>query len=135
MSPIPSGPRERVRLRANKRCEYCSKPEDANGFSHQVDHIIPERHGGVSDTHNFAWACFRYNNSKGTDIASYDPVTKQLTPLFNPRIQKWDEHFEMDEDGIIVGTTPVSRVTILILDMNRPRQIEIRRNLIEAGLW
>jgi HNH endonuclease len=135
MTSIPPRLREQVRQRANKRCEYCSKPEDANFFGHQVDHIIPERHGGSSILANFAWACFRCNNSKGTDIASYDPITRELTPLYNPRTQKWDEHFEMDEDGIITAKTPIARVTIRILDMNRPRQVEIRRNLIESGLW
>jgi hypothetical protein len=127
--------RELVRDRAKGRCEYCGKPEGVNTFSHQVDHIIPENHTGTSEFHNLAWSCLRCNSTKGSEIASYDVVNKQLIPLYNPRIQNWDEHFEMKADASIEGKTPVGRVTVRILQMNHLKQLKTRRNLIESGLW
>lgn len=135
LSRIPALLREQVRQRARRRCEYCGKPENTNTFSHQVDHIIPERHTGTDDFSNLAWACFQCNNSKAADIASIDEETRQLTGFFNPRTQNWDDHFTMNEDAEIIAKTIIGRVTIRLLDMNRERQVEIRRNLIDQGLW
>ncbi len=134
MTRVPAPVREQVRLRAQKRCEYCRKPETAGGFSYQADHVIPEKHLGLTEINNLAWACFKCNNAKSTDIASYDAETSALTPLYNPRVQVWNENFELLE-GVILGKTPVGRVTIRILEMNSPPQIQTRRFLIEAGLW
>jgi hypothetical protein len=134
MSRVSASVREQVRKRAQERCEYCRKPETAGGFSYQVDHVIPEKHLGTSSLENLAWACFKCNNAKATDIASYDADTGTLTPLYNPRIQAWNEHFELLE-GIVLGRTAVGRVTVRVLEMNSPIQIEVRRLLVEAGLW
>ncbi len=38
-------------------------------------------------------------------------------------------------EGIIIGETPVGGVTVRILEMNHPQQIEMRRYLLEAGFW
>ena len=134
MTRVPARLREQVRQRAQRRCEYCRKPETVGGFSYQADHIIPGRHLGRTELSNLAWTCFKCNNSKSVDIASYDEETGVLTPLYHPRTQLWNEHFEMLE-GIILGKTPIGRVTIRILEMNDPQQIEIRRLLAESGLW
>jgi hypothetical protein len=56
----------------------------------------------------------RYNFTVGID-----PDTKQEVPLFNPRTQKWEDHFIWTADGLkILGTTPVGRATCKRLDMN-----------------
>lgn len=107
---------------------------NANGASHQVDHITPPKHGGTSGLNNLAWACFRRNRNKSTDIASIDEITSELTLLYNPRTQSWEEHFEL-RDGVILGKTAVGRVTVRILNVNHPKQVAIRRALIESGLW
>jgi hypothetical protein len=135
MSRVSNSLREHVRKRAQGRCEYCHKPEGIKGFRHQIDHIIPERHLGKTELNNLALACFRCNNAKGMVVASYDPETGELAPFYNPRTQNWDEHFKMDTDALIQGRTPIGRVTINILQMNRPRQLEFRRLLIELGEW
>jgi HNH endonuclease len=135
MTRVPKRIREQVRQRANGRCEYCHKPEGVTTFSHQVDHIIPEKHlGSPRDLINLAWACFRCNNAKTSEISSYDELNNQLTPLYNPRTQQWDDHFEMQHDGAIVAKTPIGRVTVRILQMNKPRRVDMRRMLMEAGL-
>ncbi len=34
---------------------------------------------------NLALACLRCNRHKGPNVGSFDPLTGQLTPFFNPR--------------------------------------------------
>lgn len=123
-----------MRSRAEARCEYCRLPEDFAVYPFHVEHIIALKHGGSSEPDNLAWSCFQCNVSKGTDVASYDADTGELTPFFNPRMQVWDEHFELVK-GEIVGLTPVGRVTARLLQMNSPEQVAIRRALIAIGEW
>ena len=134
MSKIPERVREQVRQRAGGRCEYCGIPEEAQLYPFHIEHIIALRHGGASDLDNLAWSCFDCNVAKGTDIASYDEETGDLTPLFNPRQQAWAEHFEMLE-GLIIGLTPVGRVTVRLLKLNLGGRVVDRRVLLETGLW
>src|SRR5258708_386795 len=134
MARVASTVRRFVRERAGKRCEYCHRPDIYSVLSFHVDHIIPtKQHEGSSNEENLAWSCVHCNISKSVNIAGYDPITKQLTPLFNPRTQQWDEHFQMDK-AIIEGKTPVGRVTVKILDMNEPEMIHARQSLIDKGL-
>lgn len=126
--------REAVRSRADERCEYCCKPDGFEARKPHVDHILPQKHGGTDELHNLAWACFQCNSYKGPVVSSYDTETGELTPLFNPRTQKWDEHFIL-EDAIIIGKSAIGRVSVRIFNMNNPYQLEVRKNLIEAGLW
>jgi hypothetical protein len=102
--------------------------------SYHVDHIIPHRHGGSSDIENLAWACTRCNACKSSDIASYDSLTGDLTPFYNPRTQNWDEHFE--KDGIfITGKTAIGRTTVRLLQINTQNQLDARQLLMDMGEW
>lgn len=134
MTRLSRSKRNQIRQRANNRCEYCCLPETFSFQPFQVDHILAVKHGGSDELDNTTWGCADCNNAKGSDIASYDQETGALTPFYNPRSQKWDEHFEI-RDGVIVGKTPVGRVTVRLLQMNRIEQVEVRRLLIENGLW
>lgn len=134
MSRVSDILREQVRKRAGGRCEYCGKPDVVSTYGYHVDHIIPIVHGGNSDVGNLAWACFECNVSKGRDIASYDPVTQVLTPLYNPRTDLWEHHFVF-EVARIRGITAIGRVTVNLLLLNAPDQIETRQLLIDSDLW
>ena len=134
MTYIPPDIREQVRHRAKERCEYCLKPEKFGLYSFQIDHIIAQKHDGTSELDNLAWACFKCNNTKGTDIASYDHETGELTPFYNPRKDIWNEHFQY-EGAELNGTTSIGRVTIRLLQLNYPKHIAFRRILMENGLW
>lgn len=134
MTRLSRAVRQQVKERALDRCEYCLLPEKFAAYSHQIDHIIPLLHGGNDALQNLALACFFCNNNKGTNIASYDPHTKALTPLFNPRQAQWSDHFVI-AGAYINGKTAIGRVTIVILQMNTSKQVDTRRNLIEAKLW
>src|SRR4051812_20614771 len=96
--------RRSVIERAQGRCEYCQKSDDhkINPYRHEIDHVIAEKHGGSTELSNLAYACFQCNRYKGTDIASLDPQTGEVTRLFNPRTQEWADHFALTEDGQIL---------------------------------
>ncbi len=135
MTRVPSIVRRFVRERAGHRCEYCHRPDRYSVVSFHVDHIIPtKQHDGSSDEVNLAWSCVHCNISKGVNIAGYDPITKQLTPLFNPRTQHWDEHFRLN-GAVIEGITPIGCVTAKILSINGPEMIAARQTLIDKGLF
>jgi hypothetical protein len=101
---------------------------------HEPDHIVPVQHGGESTLENLALACMRCNRYKGPNIGSYDPVDGQLVALFNPRVQKWSEHFAL-EGGRIAPLTAVGRVTVKILNLNEERRVLERETLLESGLY
>lgn len=134
MPRISAALRREVRNRAHQRCEYCRIPDEISSFGHQVDHIISIKQGGTSEPDNLAYACIRCNRYKGSDVAAYDVDSQKLTSFYNPRSQAWDEHFEL-KNGLMVGKTDVGRVTIRIFQMNHPKQVETRQNLIGKGLW
>src|SRR3954462_12467359 len=103
--------REIVRRRANNRCEYCLLPELADEWPFHIEHVIAKQHGGRDDVENLCLACSRCNLHKGPNIASLDRETGQLTSLFNPRMQSWDDNFKF-RDERIVGLTAVGKVTV-----------------------
>lgn len=125
--PIPDRLRRLVRERGAGCCEYCLIHESDTFFSHEVDHIIPQRHGGSAAEGNLALSCLFCNRRKGSDIASIDPATGILTPLFNPRNQVWSEHFRL-VGARIDPLSPEGRVTERILGLNHPGR------LVERGL-
>ena len=123
-TPISADLRRIVITRANHRCEYCAKPA-IGFFPHEVDHIIAEKHGGETTLDNLALACFECNRYKGSDIASIDPQTRKLTYFYNPRAERWEEHFRF-ENGIIVPLTAEGRVTVKLLRLNDATRIQER---------
>jgi hypothetical protein len=131
---VSSALRQIVRDRASGRCEYCLIHEDDALLSHEPDHVIARKHGGESVERNLAWACFLCNRSKGSDVASVDPETGRVVPVFSPRTQEWAEHFRLDR-GKTFGLTPEGRATAMLLRFNRPETIETRGRLAAAGRY
>ena len=121
-----------VRERANQRCEYCQLPHYALPLPFQVDHIIAEQHGGRAEEVNLALACAHCNRHKGPNIAGLDQVTGQLVRLFNPRSDRWDDHFRM-VNARVLGISPVGRSTVEVLAMNSSDQIALRTELLLNG--
>jgi hypothetical protein len=121
-----------VRRRAGSHCEYCQYPEWAAPTPFEIDHVIAQQHGGRTQLSNLAHACYACNKHKGPNIASIDPKTRKLVPLFNPRRHKWARHFEWDGPRL-QGRTPIGRATIRVLAINDPFYIIDREALIEEG--
>jgi hypothetical protein len=134
MSYISATLRQAVIERADNCCEYCLLSQEDNFFPFEVDHIRAEKHGGASVSDNLAWSCSNRNGFKGSDIGSIDPFTDKLTPLFNPRLQVWSEHFRLD-GARIEPLTPEGRVTVFLLRLNRLESIAEHEALITLNRY
>ena len=98
----------------------------------EVDHVISRKHGGITDQSNLAFSCARCNRAKGSDIGSLSHTTGQYCRLFNPRIDRWTEHFSIE--GVqIVGRSDVAQVTIKILRLNDQERVVERELLQRIG--
>jgi hypothetical protein len=91
---------EVVRERAGTLCEYCHLPQGFSGLRFHIEHIVPRQHGGTDDTSNLALACPECNFRKGTNLTGIDPDTRQVTPLFHPRRDRWNDHFALVDGSI-----------------------------------
>ena len=117
--------RQAIRIRAKYLCEYCHSPERLSANRFTVDHIIPQSLGGSDEIENLALACRRCNERRYNFVAGIDPDTEEIVPIFNPRQQKWEEHFVWIDGGIsIEGITPIGRATCIRLDLNDLRYPE-----------
>jgi len=134
MTYIPDSLRQQVITRANRRCEYCLIHRDDSLYVHEVDHIIAEKHRGETVSDNLCLACLDCNRHKGSDFASFDPETEEVALLFNPRQQRWNDHFRLEE-ARIVPLSPEGRVTVFVLKLNDGLRIRARRALIDAGRY
>ena len=103
--------------------------------------FTPKSLGGSDEIENLALACRHCNERRYNFVASIDPESKTTVPIFNPRLQKWDEHFAGVDQGILIeGITPVGRATCVRLDLNDTRYSEedsireTRRFWLKTGL-
>ncbi|PSB00926.1 HNH endonuclease [Merismopedia glauca] len=139
--PISDEIKQAIQERAKYVCEYCHSPERLSANRFTFDHIIPKSLGGSDDIANLALACRRCNERRYNFVAGIDPQTQAIVSIFNPRQQKWEEHFIWLDRGVIIeGTTPIGRATCIRLDLNDTRYPdndsirETRRFCIKTGL-
>ncbi len=130
---IPASLRELVYDRAKGCCEYCLIPEVAAFSSHQIDHIIAQKHGGLTKPENLALSCSLCNKFKGSDLTSIDPQTGKITPLYHPRADCWSEHFKLTAESC-QPLTAKGRATVQLLKLNRSDRVSERKILLEAGI-
>jgi hypothetical protein len=125
--------RSLVRRRAGEVCEYCRLPQAASRIVRfHIEHIIARQHAGQTEPENLALACSYCNFHKGPNIAAIDPDSGQLVPLFNPRRDRWTDHFAW-EGTLVVGRTEIGRATVDLLAMNDWQRVELRENLQSLG--
>ena len=133
-SYVPADLRRLVESRAGGQCEYCLIHESDTFLGCQVDHIIAEKHGGSTVSENLCFACTFCNRTKGTDIGSIAPSTGEFTRFFNPRKDRWAEHFYFT--GIAIEPrTPVGEATSIILGFNRQERLVERMALQKIGRY
>lgn len=124
--------RKAVVQRAEAKCEYCQLPQSASIYTHEVDHVIAIKHDGQTVLENLALTCLHCNRHKGSDLTTFDPKSKDLVRLFNPRLQAWEDHFEFLGPHI-VGKTATGRATAKLLQMNSSRRLLARQALMAQG--
>ncbi len=133
-SYIPVELRCLVAARAAHLCEYCLIHEDDTNYGCQVDHIISVKHGGATELENLAYACVFCNRHKGSDLGSLLLPEQRFFRFFNPRTEKWYEHFRLNE-AIIEPLTDIGKVTAQILGLNHIDRVLERQALIEVGRY
>lgn len=128
---------ENLRLQVERRaagiCEYCRIAIEDTYFGGEIDHIISLKHRGQTEYENLALACQPCNRSKGSDLGSISETSKTLVRFFNPRTDKWAEHFRVNSDAEIEPLTAIGEVTSFIFGFNEAERIAERRGLIEIG--
>src|SRR5260370_8573951 len=125
---------QKVWRRAKDACEYCRMPEVVYRVPFQIDHIIARQHGGLTVCENLALSCFHCNTHKGPNIASLDPWTNALVPLFHPRRDSWTDHFQWD-GPLVVGLSAVGRATVRVLAMNHPLLVMVRQQMTNQQIF
>jgi hypothetical protein len=104
------------------------------GGTFHIEHIVPSSRGGPSTPDNLALSCPGCNLHKSDRTEGVDPETDSSVPLFNPRTDVWEVHFQWDGYQI-VGMTTAGRATVHALQLNHHRRIVIRRAEELMGLF
>jgi hypothetical protein len=100
----------------------------------ELDHLFPRSLGGPTAESNLWLACSTCNDHKSNRFLITDPMSGVTVKIFNPRRQKWEEHFVWSADATqIEGTTAVGRATVAALQLNRPSLVLARRLWVAAG--
>lgn len=131
---IKKATKEKILKASSGKCEYCKSPNNYTSELFTIDHIIPVSKGGSNDFDNLAYCCSGCNTFK-SDITSFlEENEQEWISLFNPRTQKWKEHFAWSEDyKEIIGLTPSGRVTVELLRLNRSSVKNLREVLVVVG--
>jgi hypothetical protein len=101
-----------------------------------IERIGPEAKGGQTVKENLWLTCNACNESKGARVRGPDYLTGKRVRLWNPRRQKWLDHFCWDEEGTeIIGLTPCGRATVASLHLKRPEIVAARSLWVRVGWW
>jgi hypothetical protein len=131
---IPENVKTRVREAAKNRCGYCQSLQKYVLGVLEIEHIIPKASGGNDNQENLWLSCRLCNSYKGIQTKATDPISDQTVQLFNPRTQKWSQHFTWSKDGAcIIGSTPCGRATVLALQLNNIYAVTVRQAWTSVG--
>jgi len=93
-------------------------------------YIISKKHGGSSELDNLAYACAPCNRAKGSDVGSI-ATSGEFTRFFNPRTDRWSEHFRL-EGATIQPLTAIGEVTARIFGFNDSVRLHEREEIIRS---
>jgi hypothetical protein len=131
---IPRAVRRLVRERAGRRCEYCQHPDSLTTAPYVCEHVPPRVKGAGDTPDELAWSCPYCNGYKHIKTHARDPQSNRLMPLFNPRRQKWSQHFAWSDSYLnIIGLTATGRATVEALKLNREELVNLRGALLLTG--
>ena len=133
-SYVPADLRRLVAARADALCEYCLIHEEDTLLGCQVDHVISEKHGGPTAEANLAYACTPCNRRKGSDVGSIHPSSGAVLRFFNPRLDRWVDHFRL-VGARIEPVSEIGEVTERILGFNHVDRLQERQLLISIGRY
>jgi hypothetical protein len=131
---IPQALRTETESYFRGRCAYCRSPQALMNVTFEVDHILPEKEGGLTISDNLAFSCPLCNGFKGARTRGRDPETGRDVPLFHPRRQNWFRHFHWAPDQqTIEGRTQSGRATVAALQLNNRNLLRLRTIWLAIG--
>jgi hypothetical protein len=131
---LPPTFRQAVTERARGCCEYCHSQERFAMQAFALEHVVPRSLGGETGLGNLALACQGSNNHKYSKTEGQDPAGGEQVLPFNPRTQRWRDHFAWNEGCThILGVTATGRATVEELHLNREGLVNLRRVLFSVG--
>jgi HNH endonuclease len=101
----------------------------------EIEHRIPIAKGGTSTELNLWLSYPLCNRFKSDHTSARDPESGVEVPLFNPRTERWSEHFRWSADGTrVIGLTPTGRATVVLLHLaDDPDALLVRSYWVLAG--
>lgn len=106
-------------------CGYCGKNGRVMHEKFHTDHFVPKTldPARINDYYNLVWACPQCNLSKSDKWPTKDKgISNDGTKGFvDPADKQFDEHVKRNEEGYVVGITPVGKsiCSMLHLDVRR----------------
>ena len=82
---------------------------------------------------NLAYACALCNRAKGSDVGSISSAG-EFTRFFNPRTDRWSEHFLL-EGAAIRSLTPIGEVTARIFGFNESTRLHEREEMTRFRIY
>jgi hypothetical protein len=123
-----------VAKRANQCCEYCRSQLRFAMQPFSIEHIIPKSQGGETNLDNLALSCQGCNNHKYNKTEGVEKISGDVVSLYHPRQHQWKTHFAWNDDfSLVIGLTPIGRVTVETLRLNRTGVVNLRRVLYSIG--
>jgi len=134
MSAISEDLKNKIRREARNHCGYCLIPQEIVSIRLEIEHLRPISDGGTDAEENLWLACRNCNGFKHAKTHALDPQTNKKTPIFNPRTQNWNAHFEFSADKTeIIGKTACGRATVIALRLNFEQAVKARKIWVNAG--
>jgi len=136
MSKLPESLDKKIRIEAKNRCGYCLGEQKYILAWLEIEHISPCAKGGKTVEENLWLACRFCNTFKSSQTHGIDSKTKRKVSLFNPRMQKWKNHFEFSSDKTrIIGKTMCGRATVTALQLNNKLALDTRKHWVSVGWY
>lgn len=126
--PIKDFIKAKYYLPQERRCAYCRKKLNADGYFNHIDHIIPKsKHKRwMFEPKNLTISCEVCNPLKNADdtlIASHSqtrfPKSKTGFTTFNPHFDKWENCFEIEDGMFIKGKIKRGEETINVCKLHQ----------------
>lgn len=127
--PVSAVTRQLVFERAFYLCEYCLLHETDSWTTHQIEHIISQKHFGDHSPANLACACYFCNRLKGSDLSTVLLPDLEVIRLYRPRSDRWLDHFQLS-GNLILPQSKIGEATIKVLRLNSSERLEERDFLL-----
>ncbi len=121
---------------AGYQCGYCRCPQQVLPYRLEIEHLLPRSLAGQDDRENLWLSCHRCNKLRSNRMQVTDPLTGLRVPIFDPRWNRWADHFAWEEHGLlIVGSTDRGRGTVEVLNLNDRYHLSARSVWIIACMY